>query len=103
MWGNLVTWHSKKESVVSRSIAKAEFRAMAQGFCEGTWLRRQLHELQVNMTQSIQVLCDNQLAINIAKNSVHHDRTKHVEINRHFIKEKIEEGIFKLFYTLTKN
>ncbi|RVX20745.1 Retrovirus-related Pol polyprotein from transposon TNT 1-94 [Vitis vinifera] len=61
----------KKQSVVARSSAEAEFRAMAQA------------------------------AISIAKNPVHHDRTKHVEIDRHFIKEKIEEGVFKVSYTPT--
>ncbi|KAF5456016.1 hypothetical protein F2P56_025533 [Juglans regia] len=70
VWGNLVTWRSKKQSVVSRSSAEAEFRAMAH-------------------------------AISIAKNPVHHDRTKHVEIDRHFIKEKIEEGIIKMLYVPT--
>ena len=55
------------------------------------------------MTQPVQVLCDNQSAISIAKNRVHHDRTKHVEIDKHFIKEKIEEGAFKLSYTPTNS
>ena len=49
------------------------------------------------------MLCDNQSAISIAKNPVHHDWTKHVEIDRHFIKEKLEEGVFKLIYTPTSN
>ena len=44
---------------------------------------------------------DNHAAISIAKNLVHHDRTKHVEIDRHFIKEKLEEGTIKLVYTPT--
>ncbi|RVX21560.1 Retrovirus-related Pol polyprotein from transposon TNT 1-94 [Vitis vinifera] len=101
VWGNLVTWRSKKQSVVARSIAEAEFRAMAQGICEGIWLNRLLEELRVPLKYPMVLYCDNQAAISIAKNPVHHDRTKHVEIDRHFIKEKIEEGVFKVSYTPT--
>ena len=95
VWGNLVTWRSKKQSVVARSSAEAEFRAMAQCICEGIWLNRLLEELWVPLKHPIVLYCDNQAAISIAKNPVHHDRTKHVEIDRHFIKEKIEEGFSK--------
>ena len=59
VWGNLVTWCSKKQSVVSKSSVEAEFRALAHGFCEGIWLRRLLQKLQVNMTEPVQMLCDN--------------------------------------------
>ncbi|RVW80368.1 Retrovirus-related Pol polyprotein from transposon TNT 1-94 [Vitis vinifera] len=102
VWGNLVTWRSKKQSVVARSSAEVEFRAMAQGICEGIWLNRLLEELRVPLKHPMVLYCDNQAAISIAKNPVHHDRTKHVEIDRHFIKEKIEEGVFKVSYTPTK-
>ena len=44
----------------------------------------------------MKVFCDNLAAISIAKNTVHHDRTKHVELDRHFIKEKVEKGILNL-------
>ncbi|RVW38886.1 Retrovirus-related Pol polyprotein from transposon TNT 1-94 [Vitis vinifera] len=91
----------KKQSVVARSSAEAEFRAMAQGICEGIWLNRLLEELRVPLKHPMVLYCDNQAAISIAKNPVHHDRTKHVEIDRHFIKEKIEEGVFKVSYTPT--
>ncbi|RVW61484.1 Retrovirus-related Pol polyprotein from transposon RE2 [Vitis vinifera] len=101
VWGNLVTWRSKKQSVVARSSAEAEFRAMAQGICEGIWLNRLLEELRVPLKHPMVLYCDNQAAISITKNPVHHDRTKHVEIDRHFIKEKIEEGVFKVSYTPT--
>ncbi|KAL5849088.1 hypothetical protein ACOSQ4_007101 [Xanthoceras sorbifolium] len=75
---------------------------MALGICEGIWLRRLLMELKVPIDGPMKLLCDNQAAILIAKNPVHHDKTKHVEIDRHFIKEKLDEGIVKLVYTPTK-
>ncbi|RVW35272.1 Retrovirus-related Pol polyprotein from transposon TNT 1-94 [Vitis vinifera] len=90
MWGNLVTWRSKKQSVVARSSAEAKFKAMAHGICEGTWLQRILKELGIISNSTMTVLCDNKATISIAKNPVQHDRTKHVEIDRHFIKEKLK-------------
>ncbi|RVX20746.1 putative inactive protein kinase [Vitis vinifera] len=101
VWGNLVTWRSKKQSVVSRSRAEAEFWAMAHDICEGIWLRRVLKELKISDEEPMKMFCDNQSTISIAKNPVHHDRTKHVEIDRHFIKDKIEEGIIKMLYVPT--
>ena len=99
VWGNLVTWRSKKQSVVARSSAEAEFRALAHGICEGIWLQRMLEELKIFTSYTMKILCDNKAAISIAKNPVHHDRTKHVEIDRHFIKEKLDNGIASLEYT----
>ena len=96
--GNLVTWHSKKQPVVARSSAEAEFRAICHGICEGIWLQRMTEELKVYLDSPILLQCDNKAAISIAKNPVHRDRTKHVGIDRHFIKEKLEEGRVKLVY-----
>ncbi|XP_057478145.1 retrovirus-related Pol polyprotein from transposon TNT 1-94 isoform X6 [Actinidia eriantha] len=91
--GNLVTWRSKKQSVVARSSAKAEYRAMAHGVCELLWLQTLLHDLGVLIDGPMKLYCDNKAAINIAHNPVQHDRTKHIEIDRHFIKEKLSEGL----------
>ncbi|PON40426.1 Ribonuclease H-like domain containing protein, partial [Parasponia andersonii] len=102
VWGNLVTWRSKKQSVVARSSAEAEFRAVAQGICEGMWLTRLLKELGMTYEGPMKLYCDNKAAINITHNPVHHDRTKHVEIDRHFIKEKIENGSVCMVYIPTK-
>ena len=90
--GNLVTWRSKKQNVVARSIAEAEYRSMAHGVCEMMWLKRVLEELKRPVIMPMKLYCDNKAAISIAHNPVQHDRTKHVEVDRHFIKEKIEEG-----------
>ena len=93
LWGNLVTWRSKKQNVVARSSAEAEYRSMAQGVCEILWLKRVLEELKKQVILPMKLYCDNKAAISIAYNPVLHDRTKHVEIDRHFIKEKLEEGV----------
>ncbi|CAH9070098.1 unnamed protein product [Cuscuta epithymum] len=101
VWGNLVTWRSKKQTVVARSSAEAEFRAMANGICEGIWLNQVLKELHLPLECPIKLYCDNKAAISIANNPVQHDRTKHVEVDRHFIKEKIENSSLCIPYVPT--
>lgn len=93
--GNLVTWRSKKQKVVARSSAEAEFRGMAQGVCELLWIRNLLSDLGFKPRQSMSLHCDNKAAIEIAHNPVQHDRTKHVEVDRHFIKENLDQEIIK--------
>ena len=95
--GNLVTWRSKKQNVVSRSSAEAEFRGMALGICEALWLRLLLRDLGCLPRQPIHLYCDNKAAHDIAHNPVQHDRTKHVEVDRHFIKEKLNIIKFLIF------
>jgi hypothetical protein len=75
--------------MVAKSSAKAEFRAMAHGVCETIWLTILLKELEFASKYSMRLYCDNKAAISIAHNSVQHDQTKHVEIDQHFIKEKL--------------
>ena len=88
--------------MVARSTAEAEFRAAAQGICEGLWLKKLLEELQAEIKLPIKLYCDNKAAINISLNPVQHDRTKHIEIDRHFIREKVDEGSICMTYVPTK-
>ncbi|XP_061371297.1 uncharacterized protein LOC133313900 [Gastrolobium bilobum] len=99
--GNLVTWRSKKQDVVARSSAEAEFRAMAQGICELLWLKIVLDDLKIKCEGPMKLLCDNKSAICIAHNPVQHDRTKHIEVDRHFIKEKLDSGLITTPYIPT--
>ena len=101
--GNLVSWKSKKQSVVARSTAEAEYRAIAIGVAEMLWLRNLLVELKVNQENQMMLWCDNKSAISIANNPVQHDRTKHIEIDRFFIKEKLDNGILKLSHVSTEH
>ncbi|RVW69129.1 Retrovirus-related Pol polyprotein from transposon RE1 [Vitis vinifera] len=94
--GNLVTWKSKKQNVVARSSAEAEFRGMALGLCEALWLRLLLQDLGYLSRQPIRLFCDNKVACDIVHNPVQHDRTKHVEVDRFFIKEKLDDKIVEL-------
>uniref|UniRef100_A0A2N9EE05 Reverse transcriptase Ty1/copia-type domain-containing protein n=1 Tax=Fagus sylvatica TaxID=28930 RepID=A0A2N9EE05_FAGSY len=99
--GNLVTWRSKKQNVVARSSAEAEFRAVAHGICEVMWIKRMLEELKASDSLPMKLYCDNKAAISIAHNPVLHDRTKHVEVDKHFIKEKLESGLICMPYIPT--
>ena len=86
--GNLVAWSSKKQNVVTRRSAKAVFRVVAQGICEVLWIKRLFEVLKVIRRLPMKVFYDNKAAIAIVHNPVLHDRAKHVEVDKHFIKEK---------------
>ena len=93
--GNLVTWRIKKQKVVALSSVEAEFRGMAKGLCELLWLRRLLIEVGFAPSSTMNLFCNNKAAIDIAHNSVQHDRTKHVELDWHFIKQNLEGKIIQ--------
>ena len=101
MWGNLVTWRSKKQTIVARSSAKAEFHAIANGMCELLWLKQLLGEIGVKEEMPMKMYCDNKVTINISYNPIHHGRTKHVQVDRHFIKAKVEDDTICMVYAPT--
>ncbi|RVW61826.1 Retrovirus-related Pol polyprotein from transposon RE2 [Vitis vinifera] len=90
--GNLISWKSKKQDVVVRSSAEVEYRAMALTTCELIWLKHLLRELRFGKNEQMKLICDNQAALHIASNPVFHERTKHIEVDCHFIREKIASG-----------
>jgi len=89
---NLVSWSSKRQPTVSRSSAEAEYRAVANGVAEACWLRQLLQELHSPLTTSTLVYCDNVSAVYLSTNPVQHQRTKHVEIDLHFVRERVAIG-----------
>ncbi|RVW64704.1 Retrovirus-related Pol polyprotein from transposon RE1 [Vitis vinifera] len=99
---NLVTWRSKKQNMVAKSSAEAEFRVVAHGICEIMWIRRLLEELKMTGPSPMKLYCDNKATILVAHNPVLHDRTKHVEVDKHFIKEKIDNGLVCMTYIPTE-
>jgi hypothetical protein len=89
---NLVSWVTKRQPVVSRSSAEAEYRAMANGVAEAFWMRQLLHELHNPLQRATLVYCDNVSAVYLSTNPVQHQRTKHVEIDLHFVRERVAVG-----------
>lgn len=91
--GNLVSWKSKKQNVVSRSTAESEYRGMANAICVLMWINHFMSEIGLKPKLPAKLWCDNQEAIHIASNPVFHERTKHIEVDCHFIREKVQQGL----------
>ena len=68
---------------------------MAHGVCELLWIRNVLRDLGIECATPMNLYCDNKAIIQIAQNHVQHDRTKHVKVDRHFIKENLDEKIIQ--------
>jgi Reverse transcriptase (RNA-dependent DNA polymerase)/Integrase core domain/gag-polypeptide of LTR copia-type/GAG-pre-integrase domain len=102
--GNAVTWRSKKQAVVAKSSAEAEYRAMSAATSEIIWLRTLLQELGYRVGDKPSVLfCDSQAAMHIASNPVFHERTKHIEVDCHFVREKVLNKTIQTGYIRSAN
>jgi hypothetical protein len=98
---NLVFWSVKRQTVVSRSSAEAEYRAVANGVAEATWLRQLLLELQAPPSRCTLVYCDNISVVYLSNNPVQHQRTKHVKIDLYFVREKVAIGHVRVLHVST--
>ncbi|XP_014519717.1 uncharacterized protein LOC106776760 [Vigna radiata var. radiata] len=85
---SLISWKSKKQSIVSRSSTEAECRALAATTCEIQWIHYLLDDLQVQEAGTPSLYCDNKSARHIAHNQSFHERTKHIELDCHVVCEK---------------
>ena len=100
---NLVSWSSKRQNTVSRSSAEAEYRAVANGVAEATWLCQLLLELHAPPRRASLVYCDNISAVYMSSNPVQHQRTKHIEIDLHFVRERVAVGDVRVMHIPTSS
>jgi hypothetical protein len=100
---SLVSWKAKKQTTVSRSSSEAEYRALSSATCELQWVLYLLADLKIQLTKVPILYCDNQSAIHIASNPVFHERTKHLDIDCHLVREKVLKGVLKLLPVSTNN
>uniref|UniRef100_A0A803PTI6 Reverse transcriptase Ty1/copia-type domain-containing protein n=1 Tax=Cannabis sativa TaxID=3483 RepID=A0A803PTI6_CANSA len=85
----LITWSSKKQTVVAHSSTESEYRALAQITAEITWLESLVKEMRFNLPSTLVIWCDNMSAITLASNPIYHARTKHIELDVHFIRDRV--------------
>ena len=97
--GNIITWRSKKQNVVSRSSAETEYKSMTQTACEMIWIKSLLEQFGFGVELSMSMWCDNQAAIFIANNPTFHERTKHIEVDCHYVRDFVMKGVISTPYT----
>ena len=100
---SLVSWKAKKQTTVPRSLAKAEYSSLISTVSKLVWLLGMLKEIGVQVQLPVQVYSDSKDAIQISANLVFYEWTKHIEIDCHFIREKLQQGFIKLTIYLQKN
>ncbi|XP_020686945.1 uncharacterized protein LOC110102803 [Dendrobium catenatum] len=86
---NLISWSVKKQSTVAKSSTEAEYRALAAATSDVIWLRQLLHDFHASQPAPTMIFCDNISAIALSRNPIFHARTKHIEIDHHFISDHI--------------
>ena len=99
LWGSTIAWTSKRQATVAQSTLEAEYIAAAEAAREAIYLRGLLAELKVDVLKRETTLyCDNKGAISLAENPGVHQRSKHIEVRHHFIREQVENRVLKLEY-----
>ena len=96
-----MSWFNRKQKSVALSFSEAEYMAVSQASCEAIWLHKLLYGLFDQELRPTIIHCDNQNCIKLTENLVFHDRSKHIDIRYHFIKDYVQKGAMKLEYIST--
>jgi histone deacetylase 1/2 len=93
---NLVSWNAKKQATVSRSSIEAEYKSLANATAEVKWVQTLLDELRVSQSKAAVLWCDNIGATYLSANPVFHARTKHIEVDYHFVRERVAQKLLNI-------
>jgi hypothetical protein len=101
--GNLVSWSARKQATVSRSSTESEYKALANATAELIWIQALLGELGVSQTQPPILWCDNIGATYRSSNPVFHACTKHIEVDFHFVRERVAQKLVQIRFIFSKD
>ena len=93
-----VTWSSKKQETVAMSTSEAEYTAASLAARQALWLRKLLADFSYEQKEATAIFCDNKSAIDMTKNPSFHARTKHIDVQYHFIRKLVDDGRIVLIY-----
>jgi histone deacetylase 1/2 len=100
---NLIAWNARKQATVSRSSTEAEYKAVANATAEIIWVQSLLRELKVPQPRSPVLWCDNIGATYLSSNPVFHARTKHIEVDYHFVRERVARKLLHIKFISSKD
>ena len=98
----MIAWFSRKWYCMALSIVEAEYVATCLASCEAVWLRKLMSDLFDLQMDATCIHCDNQSCMKLSENPVFHDKSKHIEIRYHYIRDMVQRGEVKLQYVATE-
>ena len=99
--GMAVSWSSQKQSILALSSCEAKYIAATTATCQAIWMNRLMGELTNNEEKKVKLMVENQSAITLSKNPVHHNCTKHINTHYHFIRECVEDKKIEITFIQT--
>ena len=100
---NLVSWSARKQPTVSRSSTEAEYKAIANATAEIMWMQTLLYEIGVKTARAVKLWCDNLGTTYLCSNPVFYARTKHIEVDYHFVRERVKHKLLEIDFVSSKD
>ena len=99
----IVSWTSKKQPTIYLSSTEAEYKVLCSATCEAIWIKRILEDMGQKQDRPTSIKCDNQSTIKMANNPIYHARSKHIETQHPFVREKVHSQEIELQYCNTND